>query len=108
MPADQDRSPVLSEETVRKVAALARLAITDEQVGQYRAQLSEVLAYVERIRTVDLEGVEPLLYPGETPNRMRDDEPGGTLSPDDVAGLAPESFDRFIKVPKVLGDGGGA
>ncbi len=114
MPADPNPTspphlpPPLSEATVRKVASLSRLAITDEQVALYQHQLSDVLNYIERIRSLDLEGVEPLTHAGDTTNRTREDEIGPMLSTDAAMKLAPESVDRFIKVPKVIGDGGGA
>ncbi len=98
----------LSEATVRKVASLSRLAITDEQVALYRHQLSDVLGYMERLRRLDLEGVEPLTHAGDTLNRMREDEVGAMLANEAAMGLSPERTGPFIKVPKVIGDGGGA
>ncbi|MCW5769613.1 MAG: Asp-tRNA(Asn)/Glu-tRNA(Gln) amidotransferase subunit GatC [Phycisphaeraceae bacterium] len=110
MPADADPSlpGPLTDATVRKVASLARLAIADDHVALYQHQLSDVLNYIERLRTLDLEGVEPLTHAGDTLNRMRDDEVGPMLTNADAIALAPESTGPFIKVPKVIGDGGGA
>jgi aspartyl-tRNA(Asn)/glutamyl-tRNA(Gln) amidotransferase subunit C len=99
--------PPLSEATVRKVASLSRLAITEEQVAQYRHQLSDVLNYIERLRTLDLEGVEPLTHAGDTLNRMREDEIGPMMTNEVAMRLAPDAMAPFIKVPKVIGDGGG-
>lgn len=100
--------PALTAEQVRKVAALARLAPTDEQVERYRSELAAILGYVERLRTLDLTGVEPLAHISEATNRLDPDEPGPTLSPDTLAQLAPETMGPFIKVPKVIDEGGGA
>lgn len=110
MPADPNPTslPPLSEATVRKVASLSRLAITDEQAALYQHQLSDVLNYIERLRALDLDDVEPLTHAGDTLNRTRDDEPGPMLANHVAMKLAPESAGPFIKVPKVIGDGGGA
>lgn len=101
-------SEPLSEAYVRKVAKLARLALSDEQVRLYQGQLSAVLGYVERLRELKLEGVDPLANVGETVNRFRDDEPGAMLPNEALMRIAPESMPPFVKVPKVIGDGGGA
>jgi aspartyl-tRNA(Asn)/glutamyl-tRNA(Gln) amidotransferase subunit C len=101
-------SEPLSEAYVRKVAKLARLALTDEQVRLYQGQLSAVLGYVERLGELDLEGVDPLANVGETVNAFRNDEPGTMLSNASLMELAPDATPPFVKVPKVIGDGGGA
>jgi len=98
----------LSAEYVRRVARLARLAPTDAQVETYRGQLSAIIAYMERLKGVGLEGVEPLTNVGDFTNRMDEDEVGPTLANSVLMKMAPESAAPFIKVPKVLGDGGGA
>ena len=110
MPPDEPKAntQTLSAQTVRKVAGLARLALTDSQVEQYREELSKVLGYADRLRALDLAGVEPLANVGETTNRFRDDEPGPTLDNAVLMAMAPASMPPFVKVPKVLGDGGGA
>ncbi len=98
----------LSAEYVRKVARLSRLALSDAQVEQYRAQLSGVLGYVRHLTELDLEGVEPMSNVGGQTNRLGDDVPGPTLANEALMKIAPESMPPFVKVPKVLGEGGGA
>ncbi len=98
----------LSDADIRKVAKLARLTIADGEVAEYRAKLSTVVSYIERLRELDLRGVEPLTNVGDCTNRLAPDEPGPTLSTQTLLDMAPEQYERFIKVPKVLGDGGGA
>lgn len=114
MPADAHPSsqtppsPQLSAEAVRKVASLSRLAITEDQVALYQHQLSDVLSYIDRLRTLNLDGVEPLTHAGDTTNRMRADEPGPLLTNEAALSLAPDAQPPYFKVPKVIGDGGGA
>jgi len=101
-------SEPLSEAYVRKVAKLARLALTDDQVRLYQGQLSAVLGYVERLGELKLEGVDPLANVGETVNRFREDVPGEMLKNEALMAIAPDVMPPFVKVPKVIGDGGGA
>jgi aspartyl-tRNA(Asn)/glutamyl-tRNA(Gln) amidotransferase subunit C len=95
---------------VRKVASLSRLALSEDQVEEYRTRLSAVLGYVERLRELELTGVEPLWNPVESTNRLFDDVPGPTLGVEALMALLPEggAMRPYIKVPKVLGEGGGA
>ncbi|HZW11249.1 MAG TPA: Asp-tRNA(Asn)/Glu-tRNA(Gln) amidotransferase subunit GatC [Phycisphaerales bacterium] len=100
--------PQLTPADVRKVASLSRLAIPDDQIERYRAELAAVLGYVERLRELDLSGIEPLTHVGDEDNRLDDDVPGPTLPNAVAMGLAPEPHAPFYGVPKVLGEGGGA
>lgn len=95
----------LSAEDVKKVAALARLAIADDQVEPMRQKMAAVLGYVEKLQELDLEGVEPLVHVGDEVNRLADDEPGETLSNEALMKMAPDADPPFIAVPKVLGGG---
>lgn len=97
---------MLTADEVRKVSRLSRLALTDAQVEQYRAQLSAVLGYVDRLRGLDLAGVEPMAHVGEIVNRLDDDTPGPTLTNEALLAMAPDAMPPFVKVPKVIGDGG--
>lgn len=96
----------LTEEYVRKIARLSRLAIGDDEVRRYQEQLSAVLEYVERLRGLDLAGVEPLTNVANTTNRLDEDVAGATLDVGAMKRLAPETYDRFIRVPKVLDESG--
>ena len=98
----------LPPDAVAKVARLARLAITPEQAASYGHDLSSILAYADRLAELDLEGVEPLATPLDLPAPLRGDEPGAALGAEDVMRMAPARHEPFIRVPKVLGDGGGA
>jgi aspartyl-tRNA(Asn)/glutamyl-tRNA(Gln) amidotransferase subunit C len=98
----------LSLEQTRKVARLSRLALDDAQLEDQRQGLDVVLGYIERLQQLDLEGVEPLVNPAEESNRLDADIPREGLSQEVLAKMAPDSFGPFVKVPKVIGEGGGA
>lgn len=98
----------ISPAEVHKIARLARLAITQDQAAAYGPQLSAILTHMDTLRGLNLSGVEPLTHIGEVVNRLDADEPGTTLPTQTLLGLAPDTLPPFVKVPKVLGDGGGA
>lgn len=98
----------LSEADVRKVARLSRLALTSEQVHDYRAKLASVLGYMDRLREVNVDGVEPMSHPGDLFAVLAEDVPGPTLDPKVLQDMAPAAIDGFVAVPKVLGDGANA
>ena len=98
----------LREADVRKVAKLARLALTDEEIHAERGRLARVLDYVEQLQKLDLSNVEPMSTPLVMNGPLAADEPSGMLSRETALGMAPETDGDYIKVPKVVGDGGGA
>lgn len=100
--------PTLDEQAVRHIAKLARLSLTDAQVSEYRGQLAGVLDYVKTLDKLQLDGVEPLTHVGEATNAFRTDVPGEQLPNNVLMQLAPASMPPFVRIPKVIGDGGGA
>ncbi|MBK9188545.1 MAG: Asp-tRNA(Asn)/Glu-tRNA(Gln) amidotransferase subunit GatC [Phycisphaerales bacterium] len=103
MPGDE-----LTLAQVHRIARLARLTLTDDQAAHARSDLAGVLGYIDRLSRLDLDGVEPLTHAGGWVNRLDPDELGPTLDPSVVRALAPETFDAFIRVPRVFDAGGGA
>lgn len=93
----------LTDAEVRKIATLARLALTDEQVAAYRESLGAVLGYMQILKRLDLAGVEPMTHPTDATNRLDDDTPGPTLTTEQFMQIAPATMPPFLKVPKVLG-----
>jgi aspartyl-tRNA(Asn)/glutamyl-tRNA(Gln) amidotransferase subunit C len=98
----------LTREQVRHLAVLARLRLTDEQIEQYREQLSSIIEYEQRLDELDLDDVEPMAGPSEIVNRLDDDKPGEALSREQIDRIAPAMRDGFITVPKTLDSGEGA
>ena len=92
---------------VRHVAALARLEISDEELGRIEHDLKAILQHVDRLRDVDVDGVEPLNSPHGHCSRLHPDVPQTPLSAEAVMAMAPAREGDYISVPKVV-DGGGA
>ena len=89
----------ISDEQVRHVARLSRLALTDEEVARFRAQLSAILDAVGKVGELDLEGVEPTSHPLDVVNVLDDDEAAPSLSLEDALANAPDPEDGFFGVP---------
>ena len=88
--------------TVRRIARLARLAITDEDVPHLQGELNAILAFVEQLNEVDVEGVEAMT--SVTPMLMKKRADGVTDGgyPDKIVANAPATEDNFFVVPKVV------
>lgn len=99
-----DEPAALTTSEVLKVASLARLALPAEQVEDYRTKLVAVIGYANRLRSVDLTGVEPLSSPMELTGTLGEDVPGPTLPTQALMNMAPETLPPFLRVPKVIGD----
>ncbi|QKK07009.1 MAG: Asp-tRNA(Asn)/Glu-tRNA(Gln) amidotransferase subunit GatC [Planctomycetota bacterium] len=103
----------LTPQDIQKLARLSRLEVAEGDVDRYRAELGAVLGWMDRLGEMDLAGVEPMTRAGTADgsnqqNRLDADEPGPVLANDVVMGLAPQAMPPFFRVPKVLGEGGGA
>jgi aspartyl-tRNA(Asn)/glutamyl-tRNA(Gln) amidotransferase subunit C len=88
--------------TVRRIAHLARIAVTDAEVPHLQGELNAMLAFVEQLREVNVEGVEPMT--SVTPMEMKkraDVVTEGNIA-DDIVKNAPATEDHFFLVPKVL------
>ncbi len=98
----------ISRAEVERVARLARLELTPDELDDSTARLAATLGYVERLNRLDLAGVEPLSNPMDSTSRADADEPREMLPTEALMKMAPASRPPFVRVPKVLGDGGGA
>ena len=89
-------------ETVRRIARLARIAVTDHDVPRLQGELNAILSFVEQLDEVDVGGVEPMT--SVTPMMMKKRQDGVTDGgyPDLIVRNAPASEDNFFLVPKVV------
>jgi aspartyl-tRNA(Asn)/glutamyl-tRNA(Gln) amidotransferase subunit C len=89
-------------ETVRRVAQLARLALAGDEPERLRDELNAILAFVEQLAEVDVDGVEPLASVTPMPLKMREDEVTEGGIADAILANAPAREDHFFLVPKVV------
>jgi aspartyl-tRNA(Asn)/glutamyl-tRNA(Gln) amidotransferase subunit C len=94
----------LTRQDVQKIASLARLALTEEELDLFTKQLGDILSYVEQIGTLDTAGVPPT---SQVLNRPldRSDAPLPTLSREELLTNAPDASAEagLFKVPRVIG-----
>jgi aspartyl-tRNA(Asn)/glutamyl-tRNA(Gln) amidotransferase subunit C len=95
---------VISREDVQHVARLARLALTDDEIERMREQLDAILAYIDKLRELDVEGVEPTAHAVPLVNVMRDDQVTPSLPQDVALANAPDRAGEFFRVPRIIED----
>ena len=88
--------------TVKRVAKLSRIAISDERAESMQSELNTILGFVEQLQEVDVEGVEPMTSVVDMTMRRRQDEVTDGDKAEDVTANAPVSEDHFFMVPKVV------
>ena len=91
----------ISRAEVLHVAKLARLALTEEEVGRFQEQLSAILEAVGKVSELDLEGVPPTSHPLDLVNVLAEDEPAPSLSLEEALANAPDPENGFFGVPPV-------
>jgi aspartyl-tRNA(Asn)/glutamyl-tRNA(Gln) amidotransferase subunit C len=84
---------------VLHVARLARLELSDDEVGRLQEQLSDILEAVSKVSELDLSDVPPTAHPLEIANAWAEDVPRPCLDLDEVFANAPDREDGFFKVP---------
>jgi len=89
-------------EQVRHVARLARLELSEAQEESLRADMNEILAYVEKLNELDTSGVEPTSQVGEFGTPMRGDQVTNRPAPEEMLANAPSRERGHFKVPKII------
>jgi aspartyl-tRNA(Asn)/glutamyl-tRNA(Gln) amidotransferase subunit C len=92
----------VKKEDVVKIARLAKLKFSDEEISLLTPQLNKILEYMEQLNKLDTEGVEPLSYPVEVEKRTREDIRKDSMPRESALKNAPEHDGEFFKVPKVI------
>ena len=88
--------------TVRRIARLARIAVAEDEVEHLRGELNAMLAFVEQLGQVNVEGVEPMTSVTPMAMKMRSDDVTDGGNPEAVLANAPASDDGYYMVPKVI------
>jgi aspartyl-tRNA(Asn)/glutamyl-tRNA(Gln) amidotransferase subunit C len=94
----------ISRQDIEKVALLARLQLTDDELSRMTVELAQIVGYVDQLAEVDTEGVEPMAHAIETANVFRDDSVAPSLPREEALANAPHADDRGYLVPAVLGE----
>lgn len=87
---------------VKKVAQLARIDISESEVPEFAKNFQKILSYIDRLSTVNVEGVEPMSHVHGSVNVLREDKAQESLSVESLKAIAPATSGRFIKVPLII------
>ncbi len=89
---------------VRYVAKLARIALTDEEVDRFGAQLADLLTHVDALSELDTNAIAATAQVVESRNVQRDDVPGPCLDRETVLAQAPQRQGGFFRVPRIIAE----
>ena len=92
----------VDKDTVRRIARLARLAVDEDQVAAMETELNALLAWVEQLQEVNVDGIPPMTSVADQRGRMREDVVNDGGYADDLLKNAPQVEDHFFVVPKVV------
>lgn len=89
---------------VKRIAELARLELSKDEIEKFQPQLEKILGHVETLTALDVTGVEATSYSAAVFGRMREDTPHESLPKEAVLQNAPDQAQGQIRVPKVIAD----
>jgi aspartyl-tRNA(Asn)/glutamyl-tRNA(Gln) amidotransferase subunit C len=89
-------------QTVRRIAHLARIAVAEEEIEPLQRELNAILAFVEQLSQVSVEGIEPMTSVIPMQMKKREDNVTEGDMADDIVKNAPATEDHFFLVPKVV------
>ena len=96
---------MISKDEVQHIAKLARLGLAEKEVEKFQKELSSILDYFEKLKEVDVSGVEPTSHSLPVENVMRKDRETEKLKnrkTEKLLELAPETKDGYLKVKSIL------
>ncbi len=100
--ADKKVNKKVDEKMVRRIAKLAHIGVSDDQLGGLAKELSAILGFVEQLSKVDTDGVKPLTSAVGARLHGREDVVTDGGYPTDILANAPEKDDDYFAVPKVI------
>ncbi len=92
----------VDQATVRRIARLARIRISDNEVPKLEGELNHILGWIEMMDEVDTDNVEPMTSVVESTMRLREDVVNDGGYPEQITGNAPATDENFFMVPKVV------
>ena len=94
----------VTKKDVEKIAELAMLKFTEEELENFTPQMNEILSYMDKLNELHTENVKPLSHPVELTNVFREDEMKPSISTEKALKNAPSKDENHFTVPKVIGD----
>lgn len=97
-----ERLMSVDADTVRRIAHLARIAVREEEIEALKGELNAILAFVEQLSEVNIEGVEPMTSVTPMKLKQREDVVTDGNIAEDIVKNAPATMDNYFLVPKVV------
>ncbi len=94
--------PKISMKEVEHVARLSRLELSEAEKERMRQELDSILAFIDKLRALDTEGVEPTSHAVPMTNVMREDVLRPSFPQEEMLANAPERSGEFFRVPKII------
>lgn len=92
----------IDDQIIEKISGLAHLEFGEEEKEKIRQDLEQILTFVEKLRELDTDKVEPLVYLSDKKDVLREDKMIPTISTEEALLNAPEKSGHFFQVPKVI------
>lgn len=89
---------------LKHIARLSRLHLSDEELRFFETQASQILSFVDKLKEVNVDGVEPTSHPLSLSNVFRDDQVKPSLPIEEFLKHSPRARGRFFEVPKIIED----
>ncbi len=96
------KSQKVTKEDVLKIAELAQLTLSEEELPVFTEQFNKILDHMDQLNELDTDNIEPLSHVLDLVNATRKDEPQPSLDQEAVLKLAPQSTDGHVAVPPVI------
>ena len=95
---------MIDDRDVEHVARLARLALSDAEKARMREQLAKILQYIDKLKELDVAGVEPTSHAVPLVNVMRADDIVPSRPREEMLANTPDPADEFFRVPRIIED----
>lgn len=92
----------INENTIKEIAHLAKLTVTDQEIAYYLPQIQKVLSHFSELRDLNTDNIEPLITPVDLKGYLRNDNVEKTISTEDLLQTAPDKIGALFKVPPVI------
>lgn len=92
----------VTKDDVKKIAVLARLKFSDDELDKFTSQFNEILLYMDTLNEIDTENIETLNHPVDNENVFRKDIRVPGISKEDALKNAPETDGEFFIVPRII------
>ncbi|MGE5354441.1 MAG: Asp-tRNA(Asn)/Glu-tRNA(Gln) amidotransferase subunit GatC [Acidobacteriota bacterium] len=92
----------VTRKDVEYIAALAKLKFSESELESFTGELNQILGYMEKLNELDTTDVEPLSYPVEVTEVLREDKRMPSVPTEEALKNAPAATEEFFKVPKVI------